>query len=109
MPIIGYLEQTIATQVTDALLECGKLKPKVLGKSIQESAVEFVALYLKTKNPETKAWIRENYNKKFRKFTLQNSTLEEIVVEFQRLKGAKGDLAMDAILSDKIDRVHSSY
>lgn len=47
LPIIGYLEQTVADAITEAVTAVSKAKPKYPYKSLKESASEFIALYLK--------------------------------------------------------------
>ena len=47
LPIVGYLEQSVATALTDALGSIGKTKPKYPFKSLAISAKEYLALYLK--------------------------------------------------------------
>ncbi|KAJ3312582.1 adenylate kinase [Boothiomyces sp. JEL0838] len=71
LPIVGYLEQTIASSLTKALISVGNFKPKFPFKDVNCSANEFVALYLKGKsgiyvanNPRSKDWIKQSYNKK---------------------------------------------
>jgi adenylate/nucleoside-diphosphate kinase len=47
LPIIGYLEQSVATSLVDALSSLGHVKPKYPFKSLKGSAIEYLALYLK--------------------------------------------------------------
>ena len=49
LPMLGYLEQTIATAVVNALSTVGALKPKFPFLSSTSSAVLFVAYHLKGK------------------------------------------------------------
>jgi adenylate kinase family enzyme/YHS domain-containing protein len=47
LPVVGYLEQTIATSLTKGLLGVGKVKPKHPFKSIEASARLYLAYHLK--------------------------------------------------------------
>jgi YHS domain-containing protein len=47
LPVVGYLEQTIATALTKALLNAGSLKPKHPFRTLEQSAKQFVALHLR--------------------------------------------------------------
>ena len=47
LPLIGYLEQSVARSLTEALNAVGKVRPKYPYKDLQKSASEFIALYLK--------------------------------------------------------------
>lgn len=47
LPMIGYLEQTVARTLTQALCEVGAVKPSHPFKSVDRSACEFLGLYLK--------------------------------------------------------------
>ncbi|KAI8907080.1 hypothetical protein DFJ77DRAFT_476617 [Powellomyces hirtus] len=69
LPMIGYLEQTVATRITEALVEVGKARPKFPYKGLGESAVEYLALWLKAHNPHAKDWTRKAYLKRLDHFT----------------------------------------
>ena len=47
LPISGYLEQSLASSLQAALVELGKARPKHPFREINQSACEFVALYLR--------------------------------------------------------------
>ena len=49
LPVAGYLEQAVASPLTSGLTALGKFKPKFPFKSLNSSACEFLALYLKCK------------------------------------------------------------
>ncbi|KAJ1557287.1 adenylate kinase, partial [Nowakowskiella sp. JEL0078] len=68
LPLVGFLEQTVSTTIQDALLTLGRYKPKHPYKSLESSACEFLALYLKVKNPKTKEWVRKSYETKLQQF-----------------------------------------
>ncbi len=86
------MEQTVSTTLTEALVACGKLKPKFPYRTIETSAIEYLGLYLKgastftsvyflipkANNPKVKPWIRENYQKKLDKFELQCQNLNAL-------------------------------
>ncbi|KAJ3024107.1 adenylate kinase [Thoreauomyces humboldtii] len=68
LPLVGYLEQTVATQVTEAMLAVGRAKPKFPYKNLEASAVEYLALYLKAHNTKSKDWTRSAYLKRLTQF-----------------------------------------
>ena len=47
LPIVGYLEQTVASVLNRALTAVGKQRPKHPNRSSEQSASEYLALYLK--------------------------------------------------------------
>ena len=49
LPMLGYLEQTVATAITNALSAVGTVKPKFPFLSSTSSALVFVAYHLKGK------------------------------------------------------------
>lgn len=49
LPISGYLEQSLASALTKSLVALGKARPKHPFKEIDQSACEFLGLYLKGK------------------------------------------------------------
>ncbi|KAJ3163039.1 adenylate kinase [Geranomyces michiganensis] len=68
LPLIGYLEQTVATKITEGLLAVGRAKPKYPYKTIEGSAVEYLALYLKANNPKSKDWTRSAYASRLKQY-----------------------------------------
>jgi adenylate/nucleoside-diphosphate kinase len=80
LPIIGYLEQTLATKLNEALKSIGQFKPKYPYVNMDDSASMYMAYYLKgiykkaistltssfriANNPKSKDWIRKKYNGK---------------------------------------------
>ncbi|KAL2914320.1 hypothetical protein HK105_206092 [Polyrhizophydium stewartii] len=68
LPIIGYLEQTVASSLMDGLTALGNAKPKHPFKSLDVSACEFLALHLKAHNPRSKEWVRKSYAKRLEAF-----------------------------------------
>lgn len=68
LPLIGFLEQTLANAVTDAMTAVGKVKPKYPFKNLTVSSCEYIAIYLKAHNPASKEWVRKSYQKRLDKF-----------------------------------------
>lgn len=52
LPLVGYLEQTVVDGVTDGLLSVGKACPRFPGIGNKESALKYLALYLRATNPK---------------------------------------------------------
>lgn len=63
LPIIGYLEQTVAVIITEACISVTVHRPKYPGLTFQLSALLHIALYLKTHNPSISTGKLEMYNK----------------------------------------------
>lgn len=55
LPMLGYLEQTVAQWITKGIAEVGLKRPKLPCVSSKESALLYLALYLKAHNPRW-AW-----------------------------------------------------
>lgn len=53
LPNLGYLEQTIGKILTEACCSVNAIRPKYPGLSTKLSGLIFLALYLKTQNPQT--------------------------------------------------------
>ncbi|KAI8911461.1 hypothetical protein EDD86DRAFT_188816 [Gorgonomyces haynaldii] len=85
LPMIGYLEQTVAQSLTKALSEVGAFKPKHPYKSVNRSASEFVGLYLKANNKRSKEWVRDSYNKKLSSFKNNCVLLQELTQEVKTM------------------------
>ncbi|RKO94807.1 hypothetical protein BDK51DRAFT_30962 [Blyttiomyces helicus] len=68
LPLIGFLEQTVATALTDALDAVGRAKPKYPYKNLEASACQYLALYLKAHNKRSKEWVQKIYVKKLEQF-----------------------------------------
>jgi adenylate/nucleoside-diphosphate kinase len=86
LPIIGYLEQTVASALNEALGAISKYKPKYPFKSLPLSANEFLGLYLKgkffglkvAKNPKSKDWVRNKFEKKLDVFKSQCELIQTL-------------------------------
>jgi hypothetical protein len=50
LPLVGYLEQTVVDQLTNALLSLGRSAPRFPGRTGQESALKYLALHLRANN-----------------------------------------------------------
>ncbi|KAI8824321.1 uncharacterized protein EV422DRAFT_519744 [Fimicolochytrium jonesii] len=91
LPLVGYLEQTVATRITEALLAVGKVRPKHPFKSIDASAVEYLALYLKGNNPFSKDWVRNAYKKRLKQFEDHCHLIEALHAEAAPFAGPRQD------------------
>jgi adenylate/nucleoside-diphosphate kinase len=77
LPIAGYLEQTLANALSQAVLTVGQVRPKHPFRSLPQSASEYLGLYLKglnlkiinlAFNPQTKEWVRKSHERKLKKY-----------------------------------------
>lgn len=68
LPIPGYLEQSVSQDVIKALTAVGNFKPKYPFLSPQESAVTYVALYLKAHNLKSSVFTRKRFHRKLKEF-----------------------------------------
>ncbi len=80
---MGYLEQSIASIVIEALVELGKSKPKHPKMTIMESAVYYVGLYLKSSNPKSTDFQRKVYKQKFQDFKSESDLIETLSKEMK--------------------------
>jgi adenylate/nucleoside-diphosphate kinase len=51
LPLTGYMEQTVAKPLTEALSAVGRDRPKHPFKGLQSSACEYIAIFLKGSYP----------------------------------------------------------
>lgn len=78
LPLTGYMERTVAKPLTDALSAVGRDRPKHPFKSIQSSAVEYMAIFLKARNPKSKEWVRGSYEARLKKFKSRCQLISDI-------------------------------
>ncbi|XP_068016605.1 adenylate kinase 9-like isoform X3 [Melanerpes formicivorus] len=69
LPLLGYLEQGVATSLIKALSEVGCLKPKFPFLSVKATALLFVACHLKAHNPRSSEPVRQIYQRQLAQFT----------------------------------------
>ncbi|XP_054030004.1 adenylate kinase 9 [Dryobates pubescens] len=69
LPLLGYLEQGVATSLIKALSEVGCLKPKFPFLSVKATALLFVACHLKAHNPRSSEPVRQIYQRRLAQFT----------------------------------------
>ncbi|XP_019849767.1 PREDICTED: adenylate kinase 9-like [Amphimedon queenslandica] len=68
LPMLGYMEQSVATPIINSLTAVGCLKPKFPFLTATQSALVFVALHLKAYNPRSSPYTREKYILKLERF-----------------------------------------
>eukprot|EP00039_Didymoeca_costata_P013204 m.196952 g.196952 ORF g.196952 m.196952 type:complete len:868 (+) comp15705_c1_seq6:2067-4670(+) len=68
LPMPGYLEQTVSLSITKALTAVGLAKPKYPFMNLSESALVYVALFLKANNPQATEHSRSVFRSKLKKF-----------------------------------------
>jgi adenylate/nucleoside-diphosphate kinase len=68
LPMLGYLEQSAAISVINALSAVGAQKPKYPFLSSTKSALIYFAYHLKAYNPKSSDYVRNKYKKKLAYF-----------------------------------------
>ncbi|ELT97134.1 hypothetical protein CAPTEDRAFT_218532 [Capitella teleta] len=64
LPMLGYMEQTVAATITKSLTAVGNFKPKYPFLTPTRSALVYVAYNLKANNPRNSDYIRKKYKRK---------------------------------------------
>ncbi|KAK7500075.1 hypothetical protein BaRGS_00008622, partial [Batillaria attramentaria] len=68
LPMLGYMEQGVATALIASLTAAGNFKPKYPFLSSTRSALLYVAYHLKAFNPKSSDYVRKKYKQKLQKF-----------------------------------------
>jgi adenylate/nucleoside-diphosphate kinase len=68
LPMLGYMEQTVALAITKALTAVGMAKPKYPFINTTKSALIYVAFHLKAFNPNSPLYVRKKYKRKLEQF-----------------------------------------
>ncbi|KAJ3340783.1 adenylate kinase [Gonapodya sp. JEL0774] len=85
LPMAAYLERTVVSAVTSAISSAGKTKPKFPYKSLEASAAQYMALYLKANNPSAKPWVRSSHQAQLDSFRHICGVTSELASRTQRL------------------------
>ncbi|KAJ1563072.1 hypothetical protein HK405_002891 [Cladochytrium tenue] len=81
LPLVGYLEKTVANCLTDALSAVGRQRPKHPFKDLRVSACEFIAIYLKANNARSREWVRKAYQARLKTFQSRCELIQSITEE----------------------------
>ncbi|KAL9969395.1 hypothetical protein ACROYT_G021608 [Oculina patagonica] len=68
LPMLGYMEQSVATALTKALTAVGCFKPKYPFVDSKKSAMLYIAYHLKAYNPKSSEYVRKKYKQKLMRF-----------------------------------------
>ena len=70
LPIVGYLEQTLARTLADSLTVVAKVRPRFPYLGVKESALKYLALHLRANDPTNKknAVVAAKTKKLFKEF-----------------------------------------
>lgn len=68
LPMLGYLEQTVALTITKSMSACGLAKPKFPFMTQEQSAMVYTGLHMKATNPQATEYSRSVYRTKLKRF-----------------------------------------
>jgi adenylate/nucleoside-diphosphate kinase len=99
LPMLGYLEQTVALCVTKSLSQCGLAKPKFPFMSTEQSAMVYTALHLKATNPKATEYSRSVFRGKLKLFAERCELVRYLGKEMAAEHTADRPLGFDGKLS----------
>ncbi|KAM7542180.1 hypothetical protein Aperf_G00000005329 [Anoplocephala perfoliata] len=79
LPLPGYLEQTVACVLRNALAMCSKFRPKYPFISPERSALIYLALQLKALNPRTPDHLRHRAKRRVEHFEQSCNLIDQLV------------------------------
>lgn len=68
LPLRGYMEQSVANLVADALNTLARQKPKYPNLDIKQSVLLYLSLFLKANNPKNNDFTKEKYSTRMTEF-----------------------------------------
>lgn len=106
LPPLGYLEQTVVDVLTAALTDLGKSKPKYPFLSNKESALKYLALYLKAANPrnERNKHVANKFDRRFAEFKQHCELLSTLCKPWSESGLTEPEYLAKAALFDQIQK-----
>lgn len=104
-----YLETNFGSIITKGLLELSKNRIKYPHQNTKETAIKYLALYLKANNPNNNEYSKIKYTNKFNEF-LKNSKLPfELLNIFDRYEKNKNNFLQKELIRKQLNNLGIEY
>ena len=100
LPMLGYLEQTVALTITKSMSQCGLAKPKFPFMTPEQSAMVYVGLHMKATNPRASEYTRSVYRQKLKVFEEKCELVRYLGKEMASTHDASRPIGFDGKLSE---------
>ena len=106
LPIRGYLEQSVGDLLTAALTQLGELRPIYPSLGTEESALKFLALYIRARNPKRRPpHLKAKFESSFLDFSDSCQAAEKLI-EFNK---AGGSAASGGDVPEDLERMNQAW
>jgi len=85
--VLGFMEQTFAQLLIGGMSEMEGRRMKYPGVGVSSSAVLYLSLWLKSRNPQSREWVREKFAGKLKEFEKECQTIQQLAKHYKQTAG----------------------
>ena len=106
---VNYLEINFGSLITKGMLELNKNRIKYPYLSVKETAIKYLALFLKANNPNNNEYAKMKYGKKFEEFLSNAKLPSELLNTHERYHKENHNVLRKQLIKKQLDNLAVKY